>query len=60
MVVLWISIQLLLESKSGFDKDKGFFLNGRNTYVKGVCLHHDGGLVGAAVPKGVWKRRLRS
>ena len=41
-----------------FDKDKGFFLNGRNTYVKGVCLHHDGGLVGAAVPKGVWKRRL--
>ena len=41
-----------------FDKDKGFFLNGKSTYVKGVCLHHDGGLVGAAVPKGVWKRRL--
>ncbi|BAX81087.1 glycoside hydrolase family 2 TIM barrel-domain containing protein [Labilibaculum antarcticum] len=41
-----------------FDKDQGFFLNGKSTYVKGVCLHHDGGLVGAAVPKGVWKRRL--
>ena len=42
-----------------FDKDKGFFLNGKSTYAKGVCLHHDGGLVGAAVPKGVWKRRLQ-
>ncbi|WP_027470614.1 glycoside hydrolase family 2 TIM barrel-domain containing protein [Saccharicrinis fermentans] len=42
-----------------FDKDKGFFLNGKSTYVKGVCLHHDGGLVGAAVPKGVWQRRLK-
>ncbi len=41
-----------------FDKDKGFFLNGEHTYLKGVCLHHDGGLVGSAVPKGVWKRRL--
>ncbi|MDU0354555.1 glycoside hydrolase family 2 TIM barrel-domain containing protein [Paraglaciecola aquimarina] len=27
--------------------------------MKGVSLHHDGGLVGAAVPKGVWKRRLQ-
>ncbi|MEM6643697.1 MAG: glycoside hydrolase family 2 TIM barrel-domain containing protein, partial [Bacteroidota bacterium] len=41
-----------------FDNEEGFFLNEKNTYVKGVCLHHDGGLVGAAVPKGVWKRRL--
>ena len=41
-----------------FDKDQGFFLNGKPTLAKGVCLHHDGGLVGAAVPKGVWKRRL--
>ncbi|WP_299555407.1 sugar-binding domain-containing protein [Seonamhaeicola sp.] len=42
-----------------FDTDKGFFLNGENMKIKGVCLHHDVGLVGAAVPKGVWKRRLR-
>jgi len=42
-----------------FDPEKGFFLNNRNRLVKGVCLHHDGGLVGAAVPAGVWRRRLR-
>lgn len=41
-----------------FDVDKGFFLNGVNTKIKGVCLHHDGGLVGASVPKDVWRRRL--
>ena len=42
-----------------FDKDKGFFLNDKFTRIKGVCLHHDAGLVGAAVPKDVWKRRLK-
>lgn len=41
-----------------FDADKGFFLNGQNMKIKGVCLHHDGGLVGSAVPKGVWRRRF--
>ncbi len=41
-----------------FDKDKGFFLNGKKTFAKGVCLHHDGGLVGVAVPEAVWRRRL--
>nr|MUH41518.1 hypothetical protein [Zobellia laminariae] len=41
-----------------FDANEGFFLNGKNRKIKGVCLHHDAGLVGAAVPKGVWKRRL--
>ncbi len=43
-----------------FDANKGFFLNNKNTKIKGVCLHHDGGLVGTAVPKGVWKRRLKT
>ncbi len=43
-----------------FDKDKGFFLNGKSTYAKGVCLHHDGGLVGTAVPRKVWERRLKA
>jgi len=42
-----------------FKVGAGFFLNGKETLIKGVCLHHDGGLVGAAVPKGVWKRRLQ-
>ncbi|NIJ44896.1 beta-galactosidase/beta-glucuronidase [Wenyingzhuangia heitensis] len=41
-------------------KDQGFFLNGKSTFVKGVCIHHDGGLVGAAVPKGVWRRRIQA
>ncbi len=42
-----------------FDTNEGFFLNDVNTAIKGVCLHHDGGLVGAAVPKDVWRRRLQ-
>ena len=42
-----------------FDAKTGFFLNGVNLKIKGVCLHHDAGLVGTAVPKGVWKRRLQ-
>lgn len=41
-----------------FDVNNGFFINGKNTLIKGVCLHHDAGLVGAAVPLDVWKRRL--
>ncbi len=42
-----------------FDPDKGFFLNGKNLKIKGVCLHDDGGPVGAAVPEQVLARRLR-
>lgn len=41
-----------------FDPDKGFALNGAWMKVKGVCLHHDGGVLGSAVPREVWKRRL--
>ncbi len=36
----------------------GFFLNGVRTKLNGVCLHHDGGMVGAAVPRKLWARRL--
>lgn len=42
-----------------FDADKGFFLNGINMKIKGVCIHHDAGALGAAVPAEVWERRLR-
>lgn len=42
-----------------FDKDKGFLLNGRQVKLNGVCLHHDGGGVGAAVPEALWVRRLK-
>ena len=41
-----------------FDADHGFSLNGQNVKVKGVCVHHDAGVLGAAVPREVWKRRL--
>jgi beta-galactosidase len=41
-----------------FDADQGFLLNGQRVKINGVCLHHDGGCVGAAVPERVWERRL--
>ena len=37
----------------------GFWLNGKNIKMYGVCLHHDGGAVGAAVPLAVWERRFK-
>lgn len=42
-----------------FDKDKGFSLNGTRMKLKGVCLHHDAGMLGAAVPPMVWERRIK-
>jgi len=42
-----------------FDADRGFFLNGKPEIIKGVCVHHDGGCLGAAMTKGVWERRLK-
>lgn len=41
-----------------FDADRGFFLNGENRKIKGVCVHHDGGCLGAAMTREVWERRL--
>jgi beta-galactosidase len=41
-----------------FDVDKGFLLNGKQVKLNGVCLHHEAGSVGAAVPERVWERRL--
>ena len=41
-----------------FDADRGFLLNGELIKLKGVCLHHEAGSVGAAVPLRVWERRL--
>ncbi|MBN2243311.1 MAG: DUF4982 domain-containing protein [Acidobacteria bacterium] len=42
-----------------FDADRGFLLNGKQVKLNGVCLHHDAGCVGAAVPDAVWARRLK-
>ena len=41
-----------------FDPDEGFFLNGENMKLRGVCVHHDAGALGAAAPREVWRRRL--
>lgn len=43
-----------------FDPDKGFFLNGKNMKLKGVCIHDDAGALGVAVPQEVWVRRLKT
>ncbi len=42
-----------------FDPAHGFTLNGQALKFKGVCVHHDAGALGAAVPPIVWERRLR-
>ncbi|MFT3867202.1 MAG: glycoside hydrolase family 2 TIM barrel-domain containing protein [Nibricoccus sp.] len=41
-----------------FEADTGFWLNGKNLKIKGVCLHHDAGAFGAAVPLEIWRERL--
>jgi beta-galactosidase len=42
-----------------FDANTGFYLNEKNMKLKGVCIHHDAGALGAAVPREVWLRRLK-
>lgn len=41
-----------------FDPNKGFALNGKWMKMKGVCLHHDSGVLGAKAFKEVWRRRF--
>lgn len=43
-----------------FDSRRGFFLNGVETKLKGVCVHHDGGALGAAMKPEIWQRRLEA
>ena len=43
-----------------FDADTGFWLNGRNMKLRGMCLHQDAGSLGVAVPDEVWLRRLKA
>lgn len=51
------------ETKTGFryfefDAEKGFFLNGEQVKINGVCMHHDLGCLGAAVNKNALRRQL--
>src|SRR5213596_1458266 len=42
-----------------FRADSGFFLNGRPVKIRGVCLHHDLGALGAAVNTRAIERQLQ-
>jgi len=41
-----------------FDKDKGFFLNGKHVKLQGVCMHHDLGPIGSAVNYRATERQM--
>ena len=41
-----------------FDRDRGFILNGTPVKIRGVCLHHDLGALGAAVNTRALERQL--
>ena len=40
------------------DPQKGFFLNGRNLKIQGVCVHDDCGLLGKAIPDNVHRYKM--
>lgn len=42
-----------------FDPGRGFLLNGAPTKLRGVCLHHDLGALGAAFRPEAFRRQLR-
>ncbi len=41
-----------------FDPDTGFYLNGEPLKIRGVCLHHDNGCIGARVYARAVERKL--
>lgn len=41
-----------------FDQDEGFFLNGKNLKLNGVCMHHVLGALGSAVNRTATRRQL--
>lgn len=43
-----------------FDAEEGFFLNGRNVRLKGVCLHADLGILGTAFNRSAMRRQLET
>jgi len=42
-----------------FDAEKGFYLNGQPVKIKGVCMHHDLGALGAAFNYRAAERQLQ-
>lgn len=43
----------------GFDNNKGFSLNGENIKLKGVCMHHDQGALGAVASRDAIERQVK-
>ncbi len=41
-----------------FNAEHGFYINGKNVKIKGVCLHHDHAGVGTAIPESVHEYRI--
>ncbi len=41
------------------DKGRGFLINGERVILKGACIHHDNGLLGAICDEDAEKRRAR-
>lgn len=44
--------------KVEFTSEQGFYLNGKNRKIQGVCMHHDLGMLGCAYREDVWRRRF--
>ena len=42
-----------------FDSEKGFFLNVKSLKIRGVCLHHDLGCIGAEVNSSAIERQIK-
>lgn len=42
-----------------FDKDTGFWLNGKNFKLHGFCMHHDLGCLGSEINKSAIERQIR-
>ena len=42
-----------------FDKDQGFFLNGKRIEIQGTCNHQDHAGVGSALPEGLQNYRIK-
>ena len=40
-------------------KEDGIYIDGVRTFLKGVCLHHDAGALGAVWNNTAWERRLK-
>ena len=43
---------------TAFDPDRGFILNGQPVKLRGVCLHHDLGALGAAFRESAFRRQI--